>query len=499
MAAIPKGEMRMDIRRTDRQLIASLARGSHKAGRQLVARHMPLAWAVARHHGLTEDDAADVCRHVVRAAREALQSLDAETPAPAWFLAASMDACRPSDDGTPMLGDDRPAAALSQDAGEMLLKRHLVVHGIEQLSERCQGLFRLLYLEPIHRSWQEIAGRLDLSVEQIRPTRALCMRHLHNALNQLDYPWQTSPAEQPQEAEGAPPGRCALALETLVNHVIGDGLDAVEATKIKDHLDRACDTCIRNMAWIGELVGVLDRGPLEPPPAALMRELGSSFESGQAQEAQEQPEGSSGQWQALPESRRRNVRRFLAQAALTLIVLTLVALGAYAASEFELSPQPARVTAIQYRDLEIKGASEAPWLVARAGQYVTPRASMRVKDGAVAQIVFPGGATMRAEWDGEWFLPRIEASRNGRRAIVVVRQAHGRASYSSSVPRDLHWQQFQVRVPDATLELVGVATVETENDGSTLWVHQGTCDIVTADARRTVSAGQTAQINSVPQ
>jgi RNA polymerase sigma factor (sigma-70 family) len=168
-------------------LVSAARRGEASAWNRLVERYLPLVQAVIRRYRLNEQDAADVNQTLWLRLVEHLGDIREPRAVPMWIVTTTRHEClrvlRASRYTTPY--DALSAAELADEADgtqvdeELLrLERHQVLReAFAQLEPRCQALLRMLVADP-PLPYAEIAGRLDMPVGSIGPTRARCLGKL---------------------------------------------------------------------------------------------------------------------------------------------------------------------------------------------------------------------------------------------------------------------------------------------------------------------------------
>ncbi|HEX2698740.1 MAG TPA: sigma-70 family RNA polymerase sigma factor [Acidimicrobiales bacterium] len=172
----------------DGALVTAAADGDQAAWDALVKRFSGLVWSIARSHRLSQADAADVSQTAWLRLVENLGRLRDPDRVGAWLATTSRNECLriirlsgrmvPTDlDADTDLGaGDAQVAPLDAAllAGERDSELWRAFAGI---SERCQGLLRLLIADPAP-SYEEVGAILDMPVGSIGPTRARCLEHL---------------------------------------------------------------------------------------------------------------------------------------------------------------------------------------------------------------------------------------------------------------------------------------------------------------------------------
>jgi RNA polymerase sigma factor (sigma-70 family) len=166
-------------------LVVAAAEGNDEAWGLLVDRFAGLIWAIARSHGLSTSDAADVSQSTwLRFAEHAQRIRQPERVAGWLATTARNESVRLLRRGR----RDVPMAALSEDrlcddATELdtrLLEEERdksLVRAFDALPSRCKTLLRVLTAVPAP-SYAEASVVLEMPVGSIGPTRARCLDHL---------------------------------------------------------------------------------------------------------------------------------------------------------------------------------------------------------------------------------------------------------------------------------------------------------------------------------
>jgi RNA polymerase sigma factor (sigma-70 family) len=171
-------------------LVRDAAGGDQGAWNQLVDRYSRLVWAVARGHRLAHADSADVFQTTWLRLVEHLGRLRDPEQLAGWLsTTARHESLRVLRLGRRERPDD--IAGESNDSGDAgpetaLLaseERASVAAAYTRLSERCQGLLRLVVAEP-GLSYANVARALGIPVGSIGPTRGRCLEQLRRLLDE---------------------------------------------------------------------------------------------------------------------------------------------------------------------------------------------------------------------------------------------------------------------------------------------------------------------------
>lgn len=165
---------------TNAELVARAKLRDEDAWREIVRRHLPLLWSVARSVRLREADAADVCQHAWLALAENLHRLQDPAKLSGWLITTArhealrvlkvrgrelpVDLWGPPEPDFPspeelVLADDRAVRLWRAFAG---------------LSEQCRGILRLVAYAP-GLTYRDVAEAVGIPVGSLGPTRSRCL------------------------------------------------------------------------------------------------------------------------------------------------------------------------------------------------------------------------------------------------------------------------------------------------------------------------------------
>ena len=172
----------------DGLLVRAAAEGDKAAWDALVKRFSGLVWSIARSHRLGPADAADVSQTAWLRLVENLGRIRDPDRVGAWLATTSRNECLriirrsgrqvPTDLDADADLEAEDALAVPVDAGLLAGERDAELwRAFSAISERCQGLLRLLITDP-PPSYEEVGALLDMPVGSIGPTRARCLDHL---------------------------------------------------------------------------------------------------------------------------------------------------------------------------------------------------------------------------------------------------------------------------------------------------------------------------------
>jgi RNA polymerase sigma factor (sigma-70 family) len=173
-------------------LVRRAARGDQEAWDELVRGHAGLVWTVARLHGLSPSDAADVSQFTWLRLVEHIRGLREPERLAAWLATTARRESRrvarraalqvPMEDldRSGVGGDDPPPPA---DSRALLAERDARLwEAFRRLTPRCRELLGLLLMTDDDLSYAEVGGTLGMPVGSIGPTRARCLACLRRAV-----------------------------------------------------------------------------------------------------------------------------------------------------------------------------------------------------------------------------------------------------------------------------------------------------------------------------
>lgn len=168
---------------TNTDLVALAGGGDEAAWREIVRRHLPLLWSVARSLRLGEADAADVCQTTWLALAENLTRIREPAKLSAWLVTTTRhEAIRvlkargwetPVSLWGPPTADHRVPedAVLSSERATRLWQAYA------GLTDRCRQILRLVAYAP-DLSYDQLARALGMPVNSIGSTRSRCLTAL---------------------------------------------------------------------------------------------------------------------------------------------------------------------------------------------------------------------------------------------------------------------------------------------------------------------------------
>ncbi|OLT15162.1 hypothetical protein BJF79_18660 [Actinomadura sp. CNU-125] len=173
-------------------MVARARDGDGAAWARLVTEHSPLLWAVARSHGLHDDDSRDVVQTTWLRLVERIDTVREAGAVRVWLVTTarreSLRTVRGQGARLPMARPAEPSAGgfvgpSAQPAPDrVVLERDRVGRvgaALRRLPQRCRTLLRLYALSPGHA---ELAAALGIPLGSVGPTRARCLDALRRLL-----------------------------------------------------------------------------------------------------------------------------------------------------------------------------------------------------------------------------------------------------------------------------------------------------------------------------
>jgi RNA polymerase sigma factor (sigma-70 family) len=168
-------------------LVQRANRGEQEAWDALVEQYAGLVWSVIRSTGVYGAEAEDVSQTTWLRCVEHLDRLREPERLGAWLATTARHECYRV---LRRAGRARPVAELPEDVdGDVPLDAALLDaeraeelrEALTRLPERCQGLLRMLLLDP-PPDYDEIGRMLGMPHGSIGPTRQRCLAHLRRYL-----------------------------------------------------------------------------------------------------------------------------------------------------------------------------------------------------------------------------------------------------------------------------------------------------------------------------
>jgi RNA polymerase sigma factor (sigma-70 family) len=172
------------------ELVRAASKGDQRAWEGLIGRFGGLVWSVARAHGLSRADAADVSQTAWLRLVEHLHRIRDPERIGTWLAStARHEALRTLRRARRQLpvGDDAELDAQlersgppvdSPEARTLAAERSdLLWRAFAALPPRCQTLLRVLMADP-PPNYQQVAVAMDMPIGSIGPTRGRCLERL---------------------------------------------------------------------------------------------------------------------------------------------------------------------------------------------------------------------------------------------------------------------------------------------------------------------------------
>jgi RNA polymerase sigma factor (sigma-70 family) len=172
-------------------LVRRAAAGDQQAWDELVGGYAGLVWTVARLHGLSSSDAADVSQVTWLRLVEHIGSLRQPQRLGAWLATtARRESTRVARRAALQVPVEDPSEAQPENPddtaaeGQVLLieRDRLLWEAFGRLTPRCRELLGLLLVTDEDLSYAEVSEILDTPIGSIGPTRARCLTCLRRAI-----------------------------------------------------------------------------------------------------------------------------------------------------------------------------------------------------------------------------------------------------------------------------------------------------------------------------
>ncbi len=181
------------MNQTNRQLFEEVKLGHDSAWKELVARYEQVVMGVALRCGLSNADAEDCAQMSWLALYKNLHSIRNPDGLGAWLIRTTRrNGVRMARRSalTSEYSESDSVKESDQYSNEEVNRLELQVHlqyAINQLDDRCQKLLRALFFSPQGDSYQEIASRLNISLNSIGPFRYRCLEKLRHILKECGF------------------------------------------------------------------------------------------------------------------------------------------------------------------------------------------------------------------------------------------------------------------------------------------------------------------------
>lgn len=166
-------------------LLRQAAEGDGQAWDALVDRFAGLVWAVARGHGLSRADSAEISRATWLRLAESLSSIKDPERLGAWLAATARRECLDTLQRQERYITAEQCSALVSGERALEMIDDLVGHGrgtalwtaLEALAPECRVLLRVLLSDP-SLSYAELSEVFEMPIGSIGPVRARCLDRL---------------------------------------------------------------------------------------------------------------------------------------------------------------------------------------------------------------------------------------------------------------------------------------------------------------------------------
>jgi len=174
-------------------LVRAAADGDDDAWERLVHRFAGLIWAIARSHGLSTTDAADVSQSTWLKLAEHARGIREPDRVGGWLATTarneSIRILRRGHRDIPVGAfQDASVCEEASDLTTRVLEEERdksLVRAFNALPSRCKSLLRVLTAVPAP-SYAEASEVLDMPIGSIGPTRARCLEHLRRCSGATD-------------------------------------------------------------------------------------------------------------------------------------------------------------------------------------------------------------------------------------------------------------------------------------------------------------------------
>lgn len=179
------------MNRTDEELVKACRDGDESAWEAIVLRYQKLLYSIPRRAGLSRDQAADVLQEVMTALFQKLDEIEKPEYLRAWLMTTARHktihmvsrefrarhcSIDDNDSGPALQVADK--APLADELLVRLERENQLEAAFCELEGRCRDLLTMLYLGNEKVPYSEIAGKLNIPLGSIGPTRARCLQKL---------------------------------------------------------------------------------------------------------------------------------------------------------------------------------------------------------------------------------------------------------------------------------------------------------------------------------
>ena len=183
-------------------LVRAAAEGDDGAWEALVDRFAELVWAIARSHGLSTADAADVSQTTWLRLAEHVRAIRHPERIAGWLATTarneSIRILRRGHRDIPVgARHEVPMDVETSDVATRLLEEErdkALLQAFEKLPSRCKTLLRVLTAAPAP-SYAQASEVLEMPIGSIGPTRARCLEHLRRCTGAFGGTEDRAPAD----------------------------------------------------------------------------------------------------------------------------------------------------------------------------------------------------------------------------------------------------------------------------------------------------------------
>lgn len=176
---------------SDSDLIKQCLDGQSSAWEVLIARYEKLIYFTALQTCKEPPDADDVFQNVCIILLKELKNLRNTDRLAAWLVTTTRREgwarSRREQNRSEELTENFASVDTPEQISSIFEDALLVQAALRKINDPCRQLIRLLYFDPQHPSYIEIADHLGISVNSIGPTRARCMEKLRRILNKIGF------------------------------------------------------------------------------------------------------------------------------------------------------------------------------------------------------------------------------------------------------------------------------------------------------------------------
>ncbi len=162
---------------SDAALLQGCRDGEAEAWDALVGRYQGLVFGVARHAGVSRDEAADITQTTFVALLDTIDTLRADERLAGWLITVARRAAwqaRRQHERTQVVVPAQEVTDPIEDWEQVAWMHEC----LQSLAAPCRELLTALYLDPRTPSYSEVAARTRRAIGTIGPMRARCLERL---------------------------------------------------------------------------------------------------------------------------------------------------------------------------------------------------------------------------------------------------------------------------------------------------------------------------------